>query len=220
MGTHCRLPKAGCSGQVPFASRLFKSSFLSREHQQRFPHGNLQGQRRRVWSRLVFRGRAAKMTFWSPFRNWSVVLVTRRQSIKHKTTLSGIASIVGSWRSFSDRVDHPKPWGGDAAFSPGRGAALGVASTVATGLWWSFFSPFGRVRGREYCLRGVGEGRFRPCSLRQGQLWRVAGRAQAPGSIFKDPALGEPRSGVRFPWGPHRDRLPARMCFTSKGSPL
>lgn len=52
----------------------------------------------------------------------------------HKTMLSGITAIVGYWRSFSDHVDHPKPRGGDAAFSPKRAAALGVASSAATGL--------------------------------------------------------------------------------------
>lgn len=52
-----------------------------------------------------------------------MVPVTGRQSIKHKTTLSGIASTVGSWRSFSDRVDHPKPRGGDAASLPGGGGS-------------------------------------------------------------------------------------------------
>lgn len=63
-----------------------------------------------------------------------LIYSSSNRKTNHKTMLSGITAIVGYWRSFSDHVDHPKPRGGDAAFSPKRAVALGVASSAATGL--------------------------------------------------------------------------------------
>ena len=50
--------------------------------------GDLQRKKRYVWSGLVFRGRAAQITFWSPFHNWSEVPITRRQTMQAASRLT------------------------------------------------------------------------------------------------------------------------------------
>lgn len=75
-----------------------------------------------------------------------------------KTMLSGITSVIGYWRSFSDRVDHEEEMQRSLP-SVERPLVLPLQRPLAFDD--HFFPSFGRVRGRECCLSGSGRGKGR-----------------------------------------------------------
>lgn len=97
------------------------------------------------------------MTLYFVSYFWSIKSSLLKNVVCGKTMFSEIISVAHYWRSFSEHEEYLKPRGLGAASAPEYKASYGSCFCSCPCYWWSFFSSFGRVRGRGCRLSGKKE---------------------------------------------------------------